>query len=291
MKNQSNELDLAVLFTSIYRFFHKNIKLLLGFLLLGVALGFLYNSISKPYYESSAYATSALSYFETEEVDYRSKKIVLDQQAMVDIINDLSQLVKNNEFDVVARKTNLSEEVAKSIRFVEAEELFYVDGDNIQQKRDKFKVTLQVYDNIIIPQIQKGIEYYINQNTYIQKHYQLYLDQSSQLIDRIAQEIDDLKEVRAHVGRKSSGDYSEIKLSSQFAQTDNQIINLYIKQQQITKYTLLLKPIEFFGDLAMPEKPVDRLSMRLGIMSSLFFLMAIFISLVKYFNSRISKEK
>jgi hypothetical protein len=291
MKNQSNELDLAVFFTAIYRFFYQNIKLFLGFLLLGAALGFFYNSISKPYYESSAYATSALSYFETEEVDYRSKKIILDQQAVVDVINDLSQLVEDEEFDVVATKANLSEELAKSIRFVEAEELFYVDGENIQQKRDKFKVTLQVYDNTIIPQIQKGIEYYINQNTYIQKHYQLYLEQSSELIGRIGQEIADLKEVRAQVGRKSAGDYSEIKLSSQFAQTDNQIINLYIKQQQISKYTILLKPIEFFGNLAMPEKPVERLSIRIGIMSSLFFFMAVFISLIKYFNSRISKEK
>jgi LPS O-antigen subunit length determinant protein (WzzB/FepE family) len=93
MKQQSNELDLSLFFSNIYRFFYKNSRLLLTFILLGAVLGFVYDTISKPYYESTAYATSALSYFETEEVDYKSKKIILDQQAMVDIINDISRLV------------------------------------------------------------------------------------------------------------------------------------------------------------------------------------------------------
>jgi len=291
MKEQSNELDLSIFFSNIYRFFYRNSKLLLGALILGLVLGFIYDIVSKPYYQSTAYATSALSYFETEEVDYKSKKIVLDQQAMVDFINDISRLIDEDEIDVVARKLNISIDEAKNIRFLEAEELFFVDGENIQQKRDKFKIVLEVYDNNTIREIENGIKYYINNNPYIQKYYQLHLDQSNQLVERISLEIDDLKKVRDQMGSKSNSDYSEIKMSSQYSQTDNQIINLFIKQQQISKYTMLLKPIEFFEKFSIPEKPALRIWIRMGVMSAIFFFIGIFIGLIKFYNSRMKKEK
>jgi hypothetical protein len=291
MKQQSNELDLSLFFSNIYRFFYKNSRLLLTFILLGAVLGFVYDTISKPYYESTAYATSALSYFETEEVDYKSKKIILDQQAMVDIINDISRLVDEDEMDVVARKLNLSAEATNSIRFLEAEELFFVDGENIQQKRDKFQIVLEVYDNQYIRDVEKGIEYFVNNNSYIQKYYQLHLDQSNQLVERISKEIDDLKRVRDQAGNKSSGDYSEIKMSGQYSQTDNQIINLFIKQQQIAKYTLLLKPIEFFEKFAVPEKPANRVWIRIGLMTVIFFMFGIIVGLIRFYNKRMKAEK
>jgi len=291
MKQQSNELDLSIFFSSIYRFFYKNRKLLLSSMVLGAILGFVYDTVSRPYYETTAYATSALSYFETAEVDYKSKKIILDQQAMVDIINDISRQVEEGEIDVVARKLNLSTELTKSIRFLEAEELFYVDGENIQQKRDKFQINLEVYDNNSIKEIEKGIEYYVYNNPYIQQYYQLHLDQSNQLVNRISSEIDDLRKVRDQLGKKSNSDYSEIKMSNQYSQTDNQIINLFIKQQQITKYTTLFKPIEFFEKFATPEKTANRLWIRIGIMSAIFFIIGLLLGIVSYFNNRMKSEK
>lgn len=290
MNENTNELDISIFFSSLYSFFYKNTKLLVLSIILGGILGLVYDKMSKPYYTSVAYATSALSYFETEEVDYKSKKILLDQQAMVDIINDISRLVNENEMDVVAIKLNVPLEVAQSIRFIEAEELFYVDGENIQQKRDKFQIVLESFDNGAIRDIQNGLEYYINNNAYINKYYQLYLDQSNQLVDRISREIDDLKQAREQQGSKPSGDYSEIKLGSQYAQTENQIVNLFIKQQQITKYATLFKPIEFFEVFSVPEKPTNRLFIRMGIMSALFFMLGIFIGLISYFNSSIKTD-
>ena len=290
MNENTNELDISIFFSSLYSFFYKNAKLLILAIILGGVSGIVYDKLSKPYYTSVAYATSALSYFETEEVDYKSKKILLDQQAMVDIINDISRLVDENEMDVVAIKLNVPLEVAQSIRFIEAEELFYVDGENIQQKRDKFQIVLESFDNGAIRNIQNGLEYYINNNAYINKYYQLYLDQSNQLVDRISREIDDLKQAREQQGSKPSGDYSEIKLGSQYAQTENQIVNLFIKQQQITKYATLFKPIEFFEVFSVPEKPTNRLLIRMGIMSALFFMLGIFIGLISYFNSSIKTD-
>lgn len=290
MNENTNELDISIFFSSLYSFFYKNAKLLVLSIILGVILGLVYDKMSKPYYTSVAYATSALSYFETEQVDYKSKKILLDQQAMVDIINDISRLVNENEMDVVAIKLNVPLEVAQSIRFIEAEELFYVDGENIQQKRDKFQIVLESFDNGAIRDIQNGLEYYINNNAYINKYYQLYLDQSNQLVDRISREIDDLKQAREQQGSKPSGDYSEIKLGSQYAQTENQIVNLFIKQQQINKYATLFKPIEFFEVFSVPEKPTNRLFIRMVIMSALFFMLGIFIGLIRYFNSSIKTD-
>lgn len=290
MKDQNNELDLAVFFTGIYRFFYKNIKLFLSCLLIGVLLGGVYDLVKKPYYNTSVYATSALSYFETEEVDFRSKKIILNQQAVVDIINNLSMLVEDKELGEISQKLNIPIEIAENIRFIEAEELFYVDGENIQQKRDKFQVTLEVYDNSSILTIQKGIQYFIEHNQYIKNQYDFYLRQSKELSDRIELEINDLKEIRSQVGAKPAGDYSEIKFNSQHSQTDNQIINLFIKKQQIQKHMELLKPISFLGSFSMPEKPENRFWIRIGIMAGLFFMMAIGVALIKYFNAKMIEE-
>ena len=291
MNNQNNELDLAVFLTKIYRFFYKNIKLLIGFLMIGVVLGITYDLVKKPYYETSVYATSALSYFETEEVDYKSKKIILDQQAIVDLVNNISVLVEDKELEEVSKKLNLPYAIAENIRHIEAEELFFVDGENIQQKRNKFKITLEVFSSADIPAIQSGLEYYINQTSYIQKYYQLYLNQSASLSAKISEEIQDLKHLRASVGQTQIGDYSEINLNNNNnTQTESQVVNLYIKKQQIEKYIELLKPISFFGNFSIPEKTENRLWVRIGIMSLLFLFTAIAISLIKYFNSKMFEE-
>lgn len=290
MKNKNNELDLAVFLTGIYRFFYQNFKFILGFLIIGVVFGIIYNVVKKPYFETSVYATSALSYFETEEVDYKSKKIVLDQQAIVDLINNVSLLIEDQELEEISQKLNIPFEIAENIRFLEAEELFYVDGDNIQQKRDKFKITLEVYENSSIPIVQKGLRYFIENNSYVKNQYEFYLEQSGELSFKIEKEIQDLKEIRMLLGSKSVGDYSEIKFNSENTQTENQIINLFIKKQQIQKHMKLLKPINFLGNFSVPEKPENRLWIRIGIMSLLFLFIAIGISIIKYFNAKISEE-
>ena len=55
-------------------------------------------------------------------------------------------------------------------------------------------------------------------------------------------------------------------------------------KQQIQKHMKLLKPINFLGNFSVPEKPENRLWMRIGIMSLLFLFIAIGISIIKYFN-------
>ena len=79
-------------------------------------------------------------------------------------------------------------------------------------------------------------------------------------------------------------------MSNQYSQTDNQIINLFIKQQQISKYTTLFKPIEFFEKFATPEKTANRLWIRIGVMSAIFFIKGL-LGVVSYFNNRIKSEK
>ena len=57
-------MEIFELLKSIVKFWQKQWKSVFIFALAGLILGFVYDLIKKPYYESSAIVTSGLSYFE-----------------------------------------------------------------------------------------------------------------------------------------------------------------------------------------------------------------------------------
>ena len=55
-------MQLLDIFKSVRRFIDNQWKFILTFSLVGVVIGFLYDSVKEPYYETNALATSGISF-------------------------------------------------------------------------------------------------------------------------------------------------------------------------------------------------------------------------------------
>ena len=187
-------MEILELLKSIVKFWQKQWKLVFVFTLTGLVLGFVYDLVKKPYYESSAIVTSGLSYFEgiidPNELAYP----IIDQKIAIDMVNAIGDIVKSSENEILASKLMISPDVASTIKLIEAEQLYELDLENRRQKLSQFSIKIRVLENTSIPLVQKGIFDYFTKNAYTNKNYTLFKEQGPSLIYHLEQEINDLKE-------------------------------------------------------------------------------------------------
>ena len=82
-------MDIFNLFKSLLNFFKRQWKFIR--FIIGLLLGLVYDFVKTPYYESTAIATSGLSYFEgiiNLRVDYP----IIDQKIAIDIVNTVGNV-------------------------------------------------------------------------------------------------------------------------------------------------------------------------------------------------------
>lgn len=140
-------MEIFNLLKSTLNFYHRQWKLILSFFIIGIVLGLLYDFFKSPYYETSATATSGLSYFEgiiePSELEYP----IIDQKIAIDMVNGLGKIIENEEYIILANKLKISEDIAKTVKFIEAEQLYELDLENRRQKLSQFSITIKVTDN------------------------------------------------------------------------------------------------------------------------------------------------
>jgi len=189
-------MDVFNLLKSLLNFFKRQWKFISMFFIAGLILGLVYDFLKTPYYESTATATSGLSYFEgiidPAELDYP----IIDQKVAIDMVNAIGSVVENSEYEILAKILQLPLEVAHTIKFIEAEQLYELDLENRRQKLSQFQITIRVTDNQTIPLVSDGFFNYFTKNAYANKNYTLFKKQSPELITYLDQEIEDLKTYR-----------------------------------------------------------------------------------------------
>ncbi|MBF90973.1 MAG: hypothetical protein CMP75_04345 [Flavobacteriales bacterium] len=251
------------------------------FLLIGVVFGLTYNHLKTPYFETSAITTSGLSYFEgivdPAELEYP----IIDQKIAVDMVNALGEIVQSNEYELFARVIGVSVEVAKTVKWIEAEQLYELDLENRRQKQSQFKITIRVLDNQSIKIVQEGLINYFNKNLYSNKNYSLFTKQTPELIAYLNQEISDVKEYRSLLKNKSNVELSSVSIANDDSELmQNEIVQLFERKQDLERDLELLKPISFVSNFPVYKQPKSRLLVRLGIFICFFlfmgFVLAIF---------------
>lgn len=283
-------MDIFNLLKSILNFYQRQWKFILIFLLSGAILGFVYDVVKAPYYESSATVTSGLSYFEgiidPNELDYP----IIDQKIAVNMVNALAEIVDKNEYEILAKKLNIDLEVAQSIKFIEAEQLYELDLENRRQKLSQFLITARITDNNSIRIFSDALLGFFNRNGYSNKNYQLFQEQSPKFLNYIDDEIVDLKAYRNSMLGKSEVELSSISIANDKSEVlQNQIIQLYEKRQSIERNIKLLKPLSYISNFPVYKKPKDRTWFRMGVLSGLFFLMGMIIAIFRDVNAILRK--
>ena len=274
-------MDLYNLLKSILNFSQRQWKFILSFFVVGIVLGFLFDILRAPYYETTATATSGLSYFEgiidPSELDYP----IIDQKIAIDMVNALGKIIENGEQQILANKLNISKEVAQTITFIEAEQSYELDLENRRQKLSQFSITIKVTDNQSIKSVSDGFLTYFNNNGYSNMNYTLFQKQAPELIQYLNQEIKDLQLYRSNLNDNTDFEMSTISIANDNSESlQNQIIQLYERKQALERDLELLKPLSFVSNFPVYRKPTSRTLFRVALLSfaALFlgFVIALF---------------
>ena len=283
-------MDIFNLLSSFFNFIKRQWKFIFLFLFVGVALGFVYDLVKTPYYESTSTATSGLSFFEgiidPSELDYP----IIDQKIAIDMVNSLGEIVKNKEYEILSKKLSVSLEVANTIKFIEAEQLYELDLENRRQKLSQFKILIRVTDNHTIRELNQAFISYFNKNGYSNKNFLLFQKQSPELISYLENEIADLKSYRFDMKNKSEVELSTISIANDKSEIlQNQIIQLYQKKQSLERDLELLKPFSFVSNFPVYKKTKSRIIFRVSVLGGLFFFLGFFIAVFRDLNNILNK--
>ena len=273
----NEEINLRQIFSEFVHFNKRNIKIILGFIFIGITFVILFQNLKPAYYETKAICMSGISEYEALE-----QLEELSQRTAVDLINHLQINVSNKDYAQLSRLLNLPKETAQKIKYIEAEQLFQQDMNEKYYALNKFEVTLIVFDNLVIDDVQQGLINYFEKNDFIKQYHRMYIESNNRIINEIDKEIKNLSNIR-NEGAKNNLDLSSINITSgnEEKTISNQIISLAQLKENININISLLKPLFFVQDFAKTNKTERDLLLWNILVAFIGYFLAIIFSFIK----------
>ena len=225
----SEELNLKELFANYIKFNNRNKKFILFIIVVGVVSVICYQKFKKPYYETKAICMSGISEYERQEQVEN-----LSQRTAIDLINHLQINIDNKDFVQLAKVLGVKKDVASTIKFIEAEQLYQQDMDEKYYALNKFEISLIVFDNSKISEIEKGLIYYFENNKFVKSYHNRYIQSNNNIINDVEREIELLDQIRIE-GAQNNLDVSSINIVSgkEGKELSNQIVTLSHHREEI----------------------------------------------------------
>jgi hypothetical protein len=276
----TEEINLKQTFTDFVNFISRNKNILFGFIFFGVISVIIYQNIKPSYFETQAICMSGIA--EYERIEQLEE---LSQRTAVDLINHLQINISNKDYSEISSLLNLTLDESKSIKTIEAEQLYQQDMNEKFYALNKFEVRLSVFDNNAIESVQSGLINYFNNNGFIKDYHNQYLESNESLIDDIKSEMIVLSTMRMNASNNNLDLSSVNIISGKDDKTiSNQIISLAQLKEEIRTNQLLLTPLVFVTDFAKTNKTERDLliwSILGGFISLLFGLLFSFVRELK----------
>ncbi|MCB0496653.1 MAG: hypothetical protein KDC79_11010 [Cyclobacteriaceae bacterium] len=290
--------------------------LLIAMLIVGVIAGALFTEVSKPYYRTSMVISS--DYFNSRLVDNSLEK--------------LNSLCKENDRSGLAQVLNINKEVAENIKEFDYEPMVseqdVVDVEVLKQKLEELKVkdtdiskvidqinienknsyiiSVYVYDNRIIDNLQNALVAYFANNPYIKNRVRINKDNQLRLIDKLQADIsqlDSLKHafnlnLKANASRKGETT-SNVYVGESGALNPTEVytegVSLYRQLLSVRKEMELGSDFELIDGFTVFSKPESPGYLKASAFSALIFLglaylIIIIIETNRYLN-KVEKER
>ena len=273
----TEELNIKQFFSEFIHFISRNKKTITSFIALGIILVILFQNLKPSYYDTQAICMSGISEYERLE-----QLEELSQRTAVDLINYLQINIYNKDYSELSSLLNVSKEIAAKIKHIEAEQLYQQDMNEKFYALNKFEISLSVFDNTTIDDIQEGLIFYFNNNNFIKEYHKMYISSNNRLMDDIAQEMNVLSKMRIE-GAKNNLDLSSVNIISgkEDKTISNQIISLAQLKEEINTNQLLLKPLFFVQDFAKTNKTERDILLWSFVGGFLSFLISLLVCFIK----------
>lgn len=251
-----NEVDLMEVFLKILSAIRGNFWLIVLSFLVGTALGLAYYFSSSKVYESKMVVSSAILTSSFTE-------------ALVDKINRHRREQNSN---AIKDLLNCDIETAKNLVYIEIDKMSQVDD---LKEADKFIVTAQVLNQDVLPDLQKGLVFYLENNEYVKVRVEQNKKYLRQMVSKLDAEIKDMEGFKQKL---TSGAFFETARGNvMFDPTtvNSKILDL-TKERINLQHTLELsnsvQVIEGFTRFERPSSPKLMVSLISGSFVGLFFV-------------------
>jgi hypothetical protein len=273
----TEELNLKELFANFVNFISRNKKLIFSIVLAGVFTVIIFQKLKTPYFETKAICMSGISEYERQE-----QIEDLSQRTAIDLINHLQINIENKDFIQISNILGIESNVASTIKKIEAEQLYQQDMNEKYYALNKFEVSLTVFDNSKINDIQNGLIHYFVNNEFVKNYHERYLKSSDNIIEDINGEIKLLGNVRVE-GAKNNLDVSSVNIVSgkNGAVVSNQIVLLSNLREEIKTNQALLKPLVYVQEFAAVNKKEDDVLVWAVLGAVLSFIFGLFVALIR----------
>ena len=276
----NEEINIRQIFSEFVHFNKRNKSLIFVFILAGIVSVILFQNLKPAYYETKAICMSGISEYERLE-----QLEELSQRTAVDLINYLQINIVNKDYGQLSNLLSIDKDMTEKIKHIEAEQLYQQDMNEKYYALNKFEISLSVFDNTIIDDVQKGLITYFNNNSFIKQYHKMYIDGNNRLINEIDKEINVLSEMRIQ-GAKNSLDLSSVNIISgkEDKTISNQIISLVQLKEDATTNISLLKPLFFVQDFAKTNKTERDIMLWSVLGGFISYLFSLIISFIKELN-------
>ena len=153
------ELNLSELFSNFVNFVARNSRILIMIVLIAVIGVVAFQKLKPAVYETKAICMSGVAEYERQE-----QIEDLSQRTAIDLVNFLKINIDNEDYQQLSDLLGVDIEIAKSVKDIEAEQLYQQDMDEKFYALNKFEVSLILSNNSSIENVQNGLLYYFNNN-------------------------------------------------------------------------------------------------------------------------------
>ena len=271
----NKEISLEQIISDVVMFFDRNKKLIISFTFIAVLAVFLFQKLKPAFYETSAIATSGISAYERIPED----EDVLNQRTAINLINNLQLDVDKQDYKSIAVKLNVTNEIAASVKFIEAEQLLRQDKDEKFHNTPKFQINLLIRNSEYILDIQNGLKYYFDENNYVKRYKSEFNTSNDMMIIQIDDEISELKSLRQKENINMNMSSFRVLSRAEDNEIQNQIIDLANLKNLINTQNLIssLDYVKDFTKTEVAERKVVVWGSAIGFIA---FIISIIIAII-----------
>lgn len=257
---RNDEIDLLDLVLRAVRIVRDNFWMILIFFILGTALGTMRYFSSRKIFENKMIVSSEIM---TESY---SKKL----------IDNINQFLSEGNTEALTSLLGISKETAQNVSLVRIESPYSNESEVAKEEdRKYFIITVEVFSQDILPDLQKGLINYFENNAYVKVRVNQKRAGYQETIARYDQEIRDLDELKAKIYKGDFFKDTKGTIVFDLTSINKQLVELTTERLEIKDKLELVNSVQLlegFTKFNHPVKPRLSLSIVAGSFVGLIFV-------------------
>ena len=236
---QEEDISIKEQFLKLVTLINNYLKTVVISLFFGFALGLTLFLIKKPIYFSSMIISTG----------------IIDLPSGRNLILTLQNLIDEKNFSEISKKLSLEESSVKKLKRIKLENIFEVYNET---ETKTVKISVEVTDIKILPNLQKGILKYLENNPYVKKRIDIKIKSYNAKIFFLQNELDQIEKLKNDIvkGQIFDEKFGNVMLLNPFT-IYKELVDLFDQKLQSERDLLLVQNFQIIEGFTPFQKPVS----------------------------------